>query len=1054
MSGRDRAGGYFKIESEEFTIAESPLTDFRDNFAERRTFSLPEFSASALGADGTPEPGEPPQLGSLWLSWQAPGTGIGMVTGSDASIKAFQGETLSSLMPLPDSEFFGSTSILQFNMQSGETYHIRVALPFFRRFGFTYVPPLSYDAFEMRLPIEGAHFKRSVDFRLATAQANEPLQPNMARTLWFSWTAPNNGMCRLFLERLGAVRAFQGDSLSSLQDLGSTFVATAGTTYAIQVSSGEEWAIPRPFSLDCDEHPANDSVADAEHIPGTHGELAFNTNLATSQPGEPDAELKHTMWFSWLAPQAGVLTLRPLERTRTNTLMRVTAFSGDGVDSLEVLESKPWPAPFNVWVTKNDRIWIRLASALPVFESEGHRLEYHFVPAPPNDFFENAELLTGKEADFTADLHAASRQSEETNLPVLRWGYARTVWWRWVAPQNGSAWIQKNDREVAHIGMAVYTGDSLTNLISVSSQWEFFPSSGVSFRAVAGQTYWFVVATSSEIVDQPTVPLQLRFSEARVVISPADTIQQGTNLLEIISPDTSREGEIRWQTFSLNTYPLWTPAENGLTITNFTPGLCEARAMFTNEFGELRLALPLQFSVRPMNDQFANAYLFGGNSGSAWQRAENATSEPEIENDGMPSLWYKWIAPVSGKFRLLSEFPLQLFRAVNNWERTPVETKPDSFPYDNWLRFDAQAGHTYYFRGVGTVVSFSWQFQTVFLEEPNPDTDIHVSGPIRVRAITTYPAEDIQELECLYDSFTLAKTTEPKLDFLAPIADGVRPLSARVLLKNGERFRSDVATVRFHAANTNFASRQTISGNRVKLYFTGQSPQLWYSWTAPEDGALLLLPAAQVFTNALDGALVEVNDSDESKGFTASVSKANTYHILLTPEPSSTTVVFELFFGSLAPNSSFETRIRVAGETLELLPGASTSATTYPGVWWEWTPPRSGWLYFDVETELPLKPLVLVQRGSTPDSNELGNFPIAAHADEILQLRVVSSANLTFDSLVRMWMRLNEAPNDDFRNALPLRETNVTTRGSLVGATREAGEPIPPLWRGQPSVTV
>ncbi len=113
---------------------------------------------------------------------------------------------------------------------------------------------------------------------------------------------------------------------------------------------------------------------------------------------------------------------------------------------------------------------------------------------PPNDNFGHRALLVGTNATANVDNTRATKEAGEPDILGNPGG--NSVWWTWTAPKNGTVTI-KTEGSGFDTLLAVYTGDSLTNLMEVAAGDDTLGadplSSLVTFHAAGGATYQIAV---------------------------------------------------------------------------------------------------------------------------------------------------------------------------------------------------------------------------------------------------------------------------------------------------------------------------------------------------------------------------------------------------------------------------------------------------------------------------------------------------------------------------------------------------------------------------------
>jgi subtilisin family serine protease len=111
---------------------------------------------------------------------------------------------------------------------------------------------------------------------------------------------------------------------------------------------------------------------------------------------------------------------------------------------------------------------------------------------PFNDDFADAVLLAGASGSVTGSNSGATAQPREPNHANL--GGGRSVWWRWRAPQDGTATLSTLGSDFDTV-LAVYTGPGVGRLTEVAKNDDSgdLLQSWVEFQATGGTTYHVAV---------------------------------------------------------------------------------------------------------------------------------------------------------------------------------------------------------------------------------------------------------------------------------------------------------------------------------------------------------------------------------------------------------------------------------------------------------------------------------------------------------------------------------------------------------------------------------
>lgn len=142
---------------------------------------------------------------------------------------------------------------------------------------------------------------------------------------------------------------------------------------------------------------------------------------------------------------------------------------------------------------------------------------YDNDPPPPNDFFANATPITGPlPITVTGANGGATSEAGEPKHDLYT--PSHSVWWSWVPAASGPVTIDTNGSTLSTI-LAVYTGTAITNLVRVDSDDFASTRSKVAFIAAAGTTYYIAVDGYSSSEGQITLNL-IANSQILIVSAP------------------------------------------------------------------------------------------------------------------------------------------------------------------------------------------------------------------------------------------------------------------------------------------------------------------------------------------------------------------------------------------------------------------------------------------------------------------------------------------------------------------------------------------------------
>lgn len=332
-------------------------------------------------------------------------------------------------------------------------------------------------------------------------------------SLWYSWTSPVTGVVNIEGSGVFAQRLFLNRSLLiGPNSQRGTFEAVEGARYFFTVVGPSQMLGPFDFGLAFNYEftfATPELVALVSPAPGT-----------VHRAGEPlhlEAALKH----------------------RFDDLSAIEILATDG-SVLAPWVSLPPPA-FSKdtipWLAGNYQIGvgIRLQNGALI----GRTALQPLTILPPNDAFTDRSVLAGNVAESPVTTRLATREPGE---PVLTGdAKARSVWWKWTAPQSGAV-------ELAYTGyfasgkLAVYTGGSLGALARLPAGTVSLPRDGntgrlrLQFNATGGTTYSIAYETSdfgfaTETIRLVNTPDPL----ADVAFRIRPVIADGTASIEVIA---------------------------------------------------------------------------------------------------------------------------------------------------------------------------------------------------------------------------------------------------------------------------------------------------------------------------------------------------------------------------------------------------------------------------------------------------------------------------------------------------------------------------------------
>jgi hypothetical protein len=309
---------------------------------------------------------------------------------------------------------------------------------------------------------------------------------------------------------------------------------------------------------------------------------------------------------------------------------------------------------------------------------------------PLNDAFANAQSITASSGSVTGSNIGATVETGEPK-PYRSSGYS--VWFQWTAPVSGGYTFVVSSATMRN-GTQIYTGSSVGALQTVFCFDSGYGSTvhALTFNAVAGTKYSIQVDdyygdTGSFTVAWSNGPANDNFANAQPISGNSGSID-GTNV------GSSKESNepLPYRSSGHSVWYRWTaPTSGGYTFTTSgavmrkatqvykgsSVGSLQSVFYFDTGYGSTSHSLTFNavagttYSIQvgdyygdtgtftvawapgPTNDNFTNAQLIAGNSGSV--NGSNIGSSKEA-NEPLPyrssgrSVWYRWTAPVNGGY--------------------------------------------------------------------------------------------------------------------------------------------------------------------------------------------------------------------------------------------------------------------------------------------------------------------------------------------------------------------------------------------------------------------
>jgi hypothetical protein len=333
--------------------------------------------------------------------------------------------------------------------------------------------------------------------------------------------------------------------------------------------------------------PANDNFASAEVFSGTSGTTSGTTYGATEETdenpygwGDPPNALQ-SVWYKFVAPTTGriIFKITPGSTNPSGYLMTygfmgtaigafspafgpggvnpITSYTGGAQQTMQAAMQSGSQVNFEVMSIRDDSDPLD-ASA------ETFNIEWVFIPAPPNNDFADAEVISGDTGSVEGtNWDAYTEVGEPTG------GYPnQTVWYEYTPAHSGvhifhidgNGWVQPE----------FYSGSSLGALTPLTERsyphrWGYELVGGTPYMIrIGGNSATFNYQSVTEFVfrwEYCPVPANDDFADAEVITGSSGSLQHNLTAatMETGDPDDSIFGEGPWKPgdYGTSTKSIW-----------------------------------------------------------------------------------------------------------------------------------------------------------------------------------------------------------------------------------------------------------------------------------------------------------------------------------------------------------------------------------------------------------------------------------------------------------------------------------------------------------------
>ena len=363
--------------------------------------------------------------------------------------------------------------------------------------------------------------------------------------------------------------------------------------------------------------PKNDAFEQRMPITANEaGETQVVLSAASREPGEPSARGRtRSLWYEWQVAETGVYRISLTETdTGRPSEVQFDIYTGEKIAALTLIDSKEG-SEITFTAHRGANYQVRLSTESGINPA----LTMRWTPAdtpPVNDSFADAVVLSGSEGNVAGSNRGATLEHSEF------WGgLASSIWYSWTAPADGE-WVF----EVPPLDPTASPGIGLPPDFELPADVDLPPglgnaSAGVAIMVFAGRSF-----DDLRLLSEPEPDNASRFR----------ALQGEHYHIAVVSEDagaSTLEFELRWN-------PVTVSEDNAFVIAQ---------------------------------DYFDQAVLLEGAKGSASATyLPNLTAQThEPFETGVGTLWWRWVAPSSGRFTfLLKDQDLQ----ISVFEGEAVET--------------------------------------------------------------------------------------------------------------------------------------------------------------------------------------------------------------------------------------------------------------------------------------------------------------------------------------------------------------------------------------------
>jgi hypothetical protein len=933
------------------------------------------------------------------------------------------------------------------------------------------------DAFTNAFPLVGTYVQWTNNHTFATAETGEPHHCGQvaAQSLWYTWHAPLSGTVVIQPTNkttIGRCAIYSGSVLTNLSSVASNSVTRIETETIFIASENQDYLIA--FDRNLSFSSAN----------GVFGLQLYTKKLASLTNGQ--------------ILKTGVPFPLSLEGSLEN-VQEVRFLSGTNL--LGAATNSPFEFTWTPQHTGTNQL---SAVAINSDGSTDSSLPVKILVAPGNDNFADAYPLP---PDLEQMIVSGERLLATAEPGEPRHGQLpprNSVWWRWTPHESGMASIQ---HRTGNPTIAIYTGDTLTNLVSVPLE---MPMAAVSSFPVQAELEYsiamdgFSPSLSPFSFELDFTALTMRSKLPKVLKTPVsvplslETLPENIQSLQFLDG-----GDLIGAATNAPFEVIWMPQHTGQHVLS---------GIITYSDGTTANVWPTTMTVLPGNDNFSDAFVLPPDSSKTVVSGETsfATAEPDEPDHAQwshrNSLWWSWKPNSQGTATVQNLTGLPVIAVYTGDTLTnliPIASTMNLTTEEGWFAFPVQSGTEYRIAVDGNnpppfgAVGFEIDLTTLAFITNSLPANVKIGSQISL-TLTNFETDHPLTNAFIYLGTNLF--TEIPADGLSFTFTTNQPgdyVFTCVATNNlSEERRTSPVTVRFSPTNDAFvdaielpsqisqmeptvvAGTLAFAGNEAGEQLNGsQVGSVWYKWVAPfsaelqytvEEGA----PVPTFYTGDSLATLTSLTNTWENPRFVT----AGTSYYISVGAGWGYDMPFQFTLRPPPPNDNFADAIELIGTSGKVTgPLYSASAETgenftenlfQRSIWYKWTATETGDLSPGTTETLGMRMQITVYAGTSVTnlqtlmgpyiSSDLSTSGSGSSSGGALRVRKGSTYYIRVSGIptsniypeVTLSYAFNIIPNipanDDFDGALVLSSGQNEIQADNSLASTEPGELAPP----------